>query len=877
MSCKKSRKSTSVSRKRSTESPQNSSKRPRLSKPAADSPPELPTSVKPFSPDDIRVAANQLASLSRKPPRHTTCRRNTSRGRRRPTQQYTARQFIQPPYVPALGPSSVVNHAFAPLQYIHAPGAQSGQFYVAPAMSGGRYPQMISPRGTVQQYIMIVPTNQGFLPQSMSNVGAAAQTIQMQHIHDPMADLSPLQSDIDHSARSESFASSPPVSPFSPDESSVGDTHSNSTVGDTHSTLSVGDTHSTSSVCDTYSNSSVGDTHSTSSVVDTHSNSTVELQSGDHQSNKPSDVASSSAIDTHVLMDDIADSGPLICSAPESICSSPKMDRVHRSMSGTSSQIGTCESHSYDNRAQSKSTQSDMQSYSSNSLSQSDRSHANIRQSLTKSDLNVNTRCTQPRSCQLDITQSSSSLQTNSIDDFQPSQNQPDVQSISSTPVNSQSSLQQSSVQSNVNVTDSQNGVTQPISNPLKSTSTDNILCTTMPVQTHSLSDRSDSISSQYSQSITEKPTSVGAQFSIGSQAYRQSLNHRSQPNRGLEHLIRSQTEMTFGLNPSPGIFILPRPHSERSITPEIHSQARIPPDSNPQAVLMSFGQPPTNLTQFSCLPYNMTAPQSIAYTFSQPSRPTSPRDTLFMQPDLSDDIFERNLAMNGAAYQAVVKSELPQRPNSSHGCSCHNCKRRQNPGHLRFCEALVVGSSQQRKGRRCRKKFCSACIRKFFPGDLTVKREAWVCPACRHECNCAACKRKSSKPSTTTPPSRHKPASHGTLGPASPTDRPPALESVSTSPQSKIESSDVNSSTVPTKSTKSKSVPLHGWHNSRMSFQTWRDYIPVPRSLLNHARRRTSTPQSQLHSTQESGNSAFREVAKRKAECQDVPIIDLT
>jgi hypothetical protein len=80
-------------------------------------------------------------------------------------------------------------------------------------------------------------------------------------------------------------------------------------------------------------------------------------------------------------------------------------------------------------------------------------------------------------------------------------------------------------------------------------------------------------------------------------------------------------------------------------------------------------------------------------------------------------------------------------------GSSCHQCKSRRAHYELIYC------TQQQRKKKGnlpagpvgCRKKYCEHCLSKFYqearPSEAAQK--TWVCPSCRHECSCAACRKK--------------------------------------------------------------------------------------------------------------------------------------
>jgi len=76
-------------------------------------------------------------------------------------------------------------------------------------------------------------------------------------------------------------------------------------------------------------------------------------------------------------------------------------------------------------------------------------------------------------------------------------------------------------------------------------------------------------------------------------------------------------------------------------------------------------------------------------------------------------------------------------------GSSCHQCKSRRNFGHLTYCT-----SNLDKKNKKCRKKFCSHCLKKFYKESASAiaDKGSWKCPSCRRICCCAACRRRKNK-----------------------------------------------------------------------------------------------------------------------------------
>jgi len=73
-------------------------------------------------------------------------------------------------------------------------------------------------------------------------------------------------------------------------------------------------------------------------------------------------------------------------------------------------------------------------------------------------------------------------------------------------------------------------------------------------------------------------------------------------------------------------------------------------------------------------------------------------------------------------------------------GLSCHQCKSRRNFSALTNCANVV-------KKKRCRKKFCGLCLKKFYKENVRqIDKDSWSCPSCRKICCCAACRRRKQK-----------------------------------------------------------------------------------------------------------------------------------
>lgn len=76
-------------------------------------------------------------------------------------------------------------------------------------------------------------------------------------------------------------------------------------------------------------------------------------------------------------------------------------------------------------------------------------------------------------------------------------------------------------------------------------------------------------------------------------------------------------------------------------------------------------------------------------------------------------------------------------------GSSCHQCKSRRNFTALTYCT-----SNLDKKNKKCRKKFCGHCLKKFYKEtpQAIADKTSWRCPSCRKLCCCAACRRRKTK-----------------------------------------------------------------------------------------------------------------------------------
>eukprot|EP01084_Bolivina_argentea_P056703 103709_1 len=79
-------------------------------------------------------------------------------------------------------------------------------------------------------------------------------------------------------------------------------------------------------------------------------------------------------------------------------------------------------------------------------------------------------------------------------------------------------------------------------------------------------------------------------------------------------------------------------------------------------------------------------------------------------------------------------------------GTSCHHCKKRIRPNEMLKCtRGEIVPTNSRKRKRPCVKKYCLHCIKTFYNNQYLDDNNSgsFICPACRDECRCAACRRR--------------------------------------------------------------------------------------------------------------------------------------
>lgn len=216
---------------------------------------------------------------------------------------------------------------------------------------------------------------------------------------------------------------------------------------------------------------------------------------------------------------------------------------------------------------------------------------------------------------------------------------------------------------------------------------------------------------------------------------------------------------------------------------------------------------------------------------------------------------------------------------------SCHNCKTMREPRLLITC--TVDGESGKR--RRCRKRFCGACLMRMYSLDIhrmsAAERESFQCPACLACCVCAACKKRDQAAGTPPVPMNpntglplHSPYTHlqgSQIGPASQqadasgfvshhaTPVHGARSLASRSDDMQLIEGEGASSSVPPHQAAAASV-ADGSEHSRASSSVALEFAPSLRPTAE--RRRVSLPEAAIRGQMETAEAALAAAAANAA-----------
>jgi len=159
-------------------------------------------------------------------------------------------------------------------------------------------------------------------------------------------------------------------------------------------------------------------------------------------------------------------------------------------------------------------------------------------------------------------------------------------------------------------------------------------------------------------------------------------------------------------------------------------------------------------------LPATEVAAARTSGAVSHRSDPSSPNQLLSKldSTNISSGSSGAPAMVTGASSRpnsAPKSAALSMRPKrGGGGISCHHCKTHKDVSDLYFCTNILTASDSAESGqqpaepRRCHKKYCRSCVRRLYPEAQQVlfgdDEQEWTCPACKGQCKCALCTRKS-------------------------------------------------------------------------------------------------------------------------------------
>eukprot|EP00483_Globobulimina_turgida_P002880 UN02885 len=108
---------------------------------------------------------------------------------------------------------------------------------------------------------------------------------------------------------------------------------------------------------------------------------------------------------------------------------------------------------------------------------------------------------------------------------------------------------------------------------------------------------------------------------------------------------------------------------------------------------------------------------------------------------------------MNKIIFAPITLNISANNKTLVQSASCHQCKTKKDVSILFYCtkKKPCLGNTYKTKVIKCRKKYCMACMTKYFEETDVVQFKkfkdslSWSfdCPACQNVCSCRACKRK--------------------------------------------------------------------------------------------------------------------------------------
>ena len=220
-----------------------------------------------------------------------------------------------------------------------------------------------------------------------------------------------------------------------------------------------------------------------------------------------------------------------------------------------------------------------------------------------------------------------------------------------------------------------------------------------------------------------------------------------------------SMSSSTFSsLSPDPSVSPVSPPrfvhsHNRRSSVPNLLSVNSSSPSSSSSKAASSDERRPLSRNRsnsarklsdsFSAVVPTM-AGRVVAVTslgHHTPPRGTSPHTPSSSQSSTRSSPVPLMATVIEPRYAAYLPpASVESRVDLTSLSSCHQCKSAKPRNCLMLCSSPAERTANRQ--RRCRKKYCSACLHRCYNWPFVAGVMHWTCPACAGLCTCASCQR---------------------------------------------------------------------------------------------------------------------------------------
>eukprot|EP01083_Nonionella_stella_P095612 268462_1 len=134
----------------------------------------------------------------------------------------------------------------------------------------------------------------------------------------------------------------------------------------------------------------------------------------------------------------------------------------------------------------------------------------------------------------------------------------------------------------------------------------------------------------------------------------------------------------------------------------------------------------------------------------------TMPRSDLVKTQYPQLEVNRANFGMfQSVGPRDTTRGKVSESDRHTSHASCHQCKKTKITIELLYCTFSPEPDDNGVKSRRCRKKFCDLCLKRYLHPEIVrmmFKKQTaailaglvfkWNCPSCTNECSCATCER---------------------------------------------------------------------------------------------------------------------------------------